>query len=135
MIGVMASHLPRFLTATCRVMVILPSPQGHHDKPKSLPTIKEGSRTFDTIKKAFTQKEKQPQGSLGSHKGLWDARPQHWRRLWEPLFSQRRRCPHLPGAARRLEETKAISNSAKPWKDDNWRSSDKCRLSFRKQQD
>nr|CAN61961.1 hypothetical protein VITISV_013620 [Vitis vinifera] len=78
---------------------------------------------------------RQPQGSLGSHKGLWDARPQHWRRLWEPLFSQRRRCPHLPGAARRLEETKAISNSAKPWKDDNWRSSDKCRLSFRKQQD
>ena len=56
--GVMASHLPRFLTAACRVMMILPSPQGHHDKPKSLPTIKEGSRTSDTIKKGLHAKRK-----------------------------------------------------------------------------
>ncbi|RVW25961.1 hypothetical protein CK203_098036 [Vitis vinifera] len=66
----MASHLPRFLTATCRVMMILPSPQGHHDKPKSLPTIKEGSRTSDTIKKGIHVKRKrashwQLRGSLG----------------------------------------------------------------------
>ena len=77
----------------------------------------------------------QPQGSLGSHQGLWDARPQHWRRLWEPLLRQQPRCPHLPGATYRLKETKAISNGVKPWKCDSWRASDKCRLSFRKQQD
>ena len=47
--GAMASHFPRFLTAACKVMMILPSPQGHHDKPKSLPTIKEVSRVSDTI--------------------------------------------------------------------------------------
>ena len=44
MIGAMASHLPRSLTAACRVMMTLPPPWEHHDKPKSLPTIKEGSR-------------------------------------------------------------------------------------------
>ncbi|KAL6327258.1 hypothetical protein AAG906_017815 [Vitis piasezkii] len=30
----MASHLPRFLTAACRMMMTLPSPQCHHNKPK-----------------------------------------------------------------------------------------------------
>ncbi|KAL6319819.1 hypothetical protein AAG906_036882 [Vitis piasezkii] len=37
------------------------------------------------------------------------------------------RCPHLPGAVRQPEETKAISNGAKPWKGDSWRASDKCK--------
>ena len=47
--GAMASRLPRSLTAACRVMMALPPPWGHHDKPKSLPTIKEGGRASDTI--------------------------------------------------------------------------------------
>ncbi|KAL6329741.1 hypothetical protein AAG906_035389 [Vitis piasezkii] len=136
----MTSHLPRFLTAACRVMVILPSPQGHHDKPKSLPTIKEGSRTSDTIKRAFTQRER-------NHP--WLKARVHLVAAWIPgtrginigaicensLLSRRRRCPHLPEAACRLEETKAILNGVKPWKGDSWRASDKCRLSSRKQQD
>ena len=54
----MASHLPRFLIAAYRVMMILSSPQGHHDKPKSLPTIKEGSIISDTIKKGLHAKRK-----------------------------------------------------------------------------
>ncbi|KAL6319919.1 hypothetical protein AAG906_036995 [Vitis piasezkii] len=53
----------------------------------------------------------------------WDARLQHWHRLWEELFK----------AARRLGETKTISNGVKPWKGDSWRASDKCRLSSKKQ--
>ena len=51
----MASHLPRFLTTACRMMMILPSPQGPHDKPKSRPPLK-GGRTSNTIKRALTQK-------------------------------------------------------------------------------
>ena len=55
--GMMASHLPRFLTAACRMMMILPSPQGHHDRPKSLPTIK-GWQNFWHYKRALTQRER-----------------------------------------------------------------------------
>ncbi|KAL6323244.1 hypothetical protein AAG906_029251 [Vitis piasezkii] len=51
------------------------------------------------------------------------------------LLNQRQRCPHLPGAVRQLEEMKAISNGARPWRGDSWRASDKCKLSSRKQQD
>ncbi|RVW85527.1 hypothetical protein CK203_044091 [Vitis vinifera] len=72
---------------------------------------------------------------LSSYVDPWDARLQHWHRLWEELFSRRQRCPHLREAARRLGETKTISNGAKPWKGDSWRASDKCRLSSRKQRD
>ena len=43
------SSPPRSLTAACRTMMALPLPQRHHDKLKSLPTIK-GNRAFDTIK-------------------------------------------------------------------------------------
>ena len=51
--GMMASHLPRFLTAVCRMMMILPSPQGHPDKPKSRPTIK-GRQNFWHYKGTLT---------------------------------------------------------------------------------
>ena len=47
--GMMASHLPRSLTAAHRVMMALPPPWSHHDKPKSPPLIKEGGRASDTI--------------------------------------------------------------------------------------
>ena len=47
--GMMASHLPRSLTAAHRVMMALPPPWSHHDEPKSLPIIKEGGRASDTI--------------------------------------------------------------------------------------
>ena len=50
------SSLPQFLTAACRTMMALPPPQHHHDKPKSLPTIK-GDRALDTIKGPHTVKE------------------------------------------------------------------------------
>ena len=40
---------PQYLTGTCRTMMALPLPQRHHDKTKSLPTIK-GDRASDTIK-------------------------------------------------------------------------------------
>ena len=40
--------------------MILPSPQGHHDRPKSLPTIKEGSRASDTIKEPSRKEEGKP---------------------------------------------------------------------------
>nr|CAN65304.1 hypothetical protein VITISV_042318 [Vitis vinifera] len=38
-----------------------------------------------------------PARLFGCLEAPWDARHQHWRRLWESLLSQRRRCPHLPG--------------------------------------
>ena len=43
------SSLSQSLTAACRIMMALPPPQHHHDKPKSLPTIK-GDRALNTIK-------------------------------------------------------------------------------------
>ncbi|RVW59441.1 hypothetical protein CK203_110190 [Vitis vinifera] len=45
------------------------------------------------------------------------------------------RCPHLPGAVRQPEETKAISNGAKPWKGNSCKANDKCKPFSRKQRD
>ena len=50
------SFLPQSLTAVCRIMMALPPPQHHHDKPKILLTIK-GDRAPDTIKCPHTMKE------------------------------------------------------------------------------
>ena len=54
----MASHLPRSLTAAHRVMMALPPPWSHHDKPKSPPLIKEGGRVSDTIKRNLHTRKK-----------------------------------------------------------------------------
>ena len=48
------------------------------------------------------------------------------------LLNQRQRYPHLPGVVRQPKETNAISNGTRPWKDDSWRASNKCKLSSRK---
>ena len=48
---------PRYLTTACRTVMALPLPQRHHNKPKSLPTIK-GDRASDTIKGASMRGEK-----------------------------------------------------------------------------
>ena len=50
------SSLPQSLTAACRIMMALPPSKHHHDKPKSLPTIK-GDKAPDIIKGPHTVKE------------------------------------------------------------------------------
>ena len=45
----MASHLPRSLSAAHRVVMALPPPWSHHDEPKNPLIISEGGRTSDTI--------------------------------------------------------------------------------------
>ena len=50
------SSLPQSLTVACRIMMALPPSQHHHDKPKSLPTIK-GDKAPGTIKDPHTVKE------------------------------------------------------------------------------
>ena len=51
------SSLQQSLTAACKIMITLPPSKHHHDKPKSLPTIK-GDKDPDTIKSPRTVKKK-----------------------------------------------------------------------------
>ncbi|RVW73761.1 hypothetical protein CK203_057631 [Vitis vinifera] len=107
---------------------------------KVFPPLKRG-RASDTIKGSLMRRGRwmrQESSSVegkrpsGDREDPGDVRPQHWRRCGNLLLSQRRRCPHLPRATHRLEGMKVISNGVKPWKGDNWRASDKCKLSSRK---
>ncbi|RVW20970.1 hypothetical protein CK203_055237 [Vitis vinifera] len=95
------SSLPQSLTAACRIMMALPPSKHHHDKLKSLPTIKK-DKAPGTIKRPHTIKEgkrKETSSSIeetrasGSYSGPSNASPQHWPCLWEPKHWQR--CPHL----------------------------------------
>ncbi|RVW71450.1 hypothetical protein CK203_057576 [Vitis vinifera] len=52
------SSLPQSLIAACRIMMALPPSKHHHDRPKSLPTIK-GDKALGTIKGPHTVKEDQ----------------------------------------------------------------------------
>ncbi|RVW60439.1 hypothetical protein CK203_105727 [Vitis vinifera] len=76
--GMMASHLPRSLTAACRVMMALPPPRGIIRSQKVFPPLKREVELLSLYIWTFTQG-----GSYVDHR---DARPQHWRRLWESLI-------------------------------------------------
>ncbi|KAL6334043.1 hypothetical protein AAG906_001796 [Vitis piasezkii] len=101
----MASRLPRSLTAVYRVMMTLPPPRGIMTSQKVFPSLKREAELLTLYIRTFTQggrvcpdtlsghllqgqlnqnsilvESVRPLGSYVDHR---DARPQHWRRLWE----------------------------------------------------
>ncbi|KAL6312226.1 hypothetical protein AAG906_020255 [Vitis piasezkii] len=62
-----------------------------------------------------------------------DARPQHWRRLWEHSLIQSPAKMTTPSGSSSGRERKTILNGAKPLKEDSWQANDNYKLSSRRQ--